>query len=150
MLYLIPTPIGTLKDITLRAIETLKSCSLILCEDTKISLKLIRHYEIDTHLESYHKFSERQKLDSIITQLENGDDIALISDAGTPAICDPGAILIQECVKKNIPFTSLPGACALSVAMSLSGNENSPSQFLGFVPKKPSEKKSVFTQDVLI
>ncbi|MDN3505023.1 MAG: 16S rRNA (cytidine(1402)-2'-O)-methyltransferase [Rhabdochlamydiaceae bacterium] len=142
MLYLVPTPIGNLKDITLRALETLKECSLILCEDTKISLKLIRHFDIDTHLESYHKFSERKKLNSIISLLENGDDIALISDAGTPAICDPGALLIQECVKKQITITSLPGACALSVAMSLSGNENAPSQFLGFVPKKGSDKKA--------
>jgi 16S rRNA (cytidine1402-2'-O)-methyltransferase len=140
MLYLVSTPIGHLKDISLRAIEVLKTADLILSEDTSVSLKLLRAYDIDTPLDSYHKFSERSKLQSIINQLTLGKNICLISDAGTPGICDPGALLVKECYSQNIKMTAIPGASALTMAMSLSGEESA-IQFLGFVPKKSGERR---------
>ncbi|MCF7852103.1 MAG: 16S rRNA (cytidine(1402)-2'-O)-methyltransferase [Simkaniaceae bacterium] len=146
MLYLIATPIGTLSDITLRGLETLKKCALILAEDTKKSLILLRHYEISTPLESYHQFNEAKKLDQILRQLREGKEIALISDAGTPGVCDPGARLVSAVRRENLPITSLPGPCALAVAMSLSGNEMSPTQFVGFLPKKEGECRKTLLQ----
>ncbi len=140
MLYLVSTPIGHLKDISFRAIETLKSADLILSEDTSVSLKLLRAYDIHTPIESYHKFSERSKLQNIIDQLALGKNICLISDAGTPGICDPGALLVKECYAQNIKVTAIPGSSALSMAMSLSGEESAV-QFLGFVPKKVGERR---------
>ena len=140
MLYLVSTPIGHLKDVSFRAIETLKSADLILCEDTSLSIKLLSAYDIHAPLESYHKFSERSKLEGVIDKLRSGKTICLISDAGTPGICDPGALLVKECYKESLPVTAIPGPSALSMAISLSGEESA-IQFLGFVPKKSGERK---------
>lgn len=143
MLYLVATPIGNLKDISLRALDTLKSVDLILCEDTRSSAPLLHHYEISTPLSSYEQFSEKSKLQWVLDQLNLGKNIALISDAGTPAVCDPGALLVKSCHEAHIPVTSVPGAAAPLVAYSLMGTMK-PFQFLGFFPKKEGEQKTTF------
>ncbi|MBM3207851.1 MAG: 16S rRNA (cytidine(1402)-2'-O)-methyltransferase, partial [Chlamydiae bacterium] len=139
LLYIIPTPIGNLKDITYRAIEVLSSCDYILCEDTRHSIKLLNHYNIKKHLQSYHQFNESSKLTKIIEDLRDGKNIALISDGGTPGICDPGATLIKACKEQTIPMTSLPGPCAVTTAFSLFGSNEPYFQFLGFFPRKEKE-----------
>ena len=111
-LYIVPTPIGNLEDITLRALRILQEVDIILAEDTRTSKKLLQHYVINTPMLSYHKFNEHQNLQNFIKQLKEGKQIALISDAGTPAIADPGFLLVRECILENIPVESLPGATA--------------------------------------
>ena len=134
-LYLIPTPIGNLGDITLRAIEILKISDLILCEDTRVSSKLLKRFKIKSKLLSNHKFNEKKNLNKIIDYLKNNQIISLISDAGTPGISDPGAILVRECVKEEINIIPLPGASAVSTAMSVSGFSEK-FFFYGFFPSK--------------
>ena len=134
-LYLIPTPIGNLGDITLRALEILKISNLILCEDTRVSSKLLDKFKIKTKLMSNHKFNEKKNLSKVIDFLKEGQIISLISDAGTPGISDPGAILVKECVKEKINVTPLPGASAVSTAMSISGFSEK-YFFYGFFPSK--------------
>lgn len=141
MLYLVSTPLGNLKDITLRALETLKECDLILCEDTRHSKVLLDHYAIKKPLKSYHKFNETEKLEEILSLLSRGSNIALITDAGTPCIQDPGAILVKACHARELPVTAIPGACALSMALSLCAEETGPFQFIGFFPKKQQALK---------
>jgi 16S rRNA (cytidine1402-2'-O)-methyltransferase len=145
VLYLVATPIGNLLDITLRAIEVLQSVDLILCEDTRHSTPLLRHYKIHAPLISYEQFSEKSKLQKILEALESGKKIALISDAGTPAVCDPGALLVKSCIERNLAVESLPGAAAPIVAYSLLGTMK-PFQFLGFFPKKLGEQQAAFKQ----
>ena len=120
-LYLVSTPIGNLGDITLRALEILKNSDFILCEDTRVSVKLLNNYEVKTKLISYHKFNERKLTKNIINDLIKGKIISLISDAGTPAVSDPGKILIQECINNNIPVTPIPGASSVTTSLSISG-----------------------------
>ena len=120
-LYLVPTPIGNLGDITFRAIEILKKSDLILCEDTRVSAKLFEKFEIKSKLLSNHKFNEKKNLSKVISGLKNGQIISLISDAGTPGISDPGAILVKECVREKIDITPLPGASAVNTSISASG-----------------------------
>lgn len=139
MLYLIPTPIGNLTDITYRAIQTLQSCDLILCEDTRHSQKLLRHYKIEVPLKSYHKFNEAKMEAFVIKELKSNKTIGLISDAGTPGIADPGARLVRLCQEHKLPVTSLPGPCAAITALTLSGLDSERFQFVGFLPKKKSE-----------
>lgn len=139
MLYLVSTPIGNLSDMTFRAIEVLKEASCILCEDTRHSSILTNHYGISTKLESFHRFSEASKEDEIVELLKKGNSIAMISDAGTPGICDPGERLVARCLQEGIPVTSIPGACALITALVCSGLATAPFQFVGFLPKKESE-----------
>ena len=134
-LYLIPTPIGNLGDITLRAIEILKISDLILCEDTRVSSKLLKKFNIKSKLLSNHKFNEKKNLHKIIDYLKKDQIISIISDAGTPGISDPGAILVKECVKKKINIIPLPGASAVSTAMSISGFSEK-YYFYGFFPSK--------------
>lgn len=134
-LYLVSTPIGNLKDITLRAIETLKKSSHILCEDTRVSRKLLDRYEIKSQLVSNHKFNESKNLNKIINLLKSGEIISLISDAGTPSISDPGAILVNECIKNNIKVIPIPGASAVASAVSISGFSEK-FIFYGFLPEK--------------
>ena len=134
-LYLVPTPIGNLGDITLRAIEILKKSDLILCEDTRISKKLLERFEINTDLISNHKFNEKKNLTKIIQILKNDKLVSMISDAGTPGISDPGSILINECVKQNINIIPLPGASAVTTAVSISGFSGK-YLFYGFFPEK--------------
>lgn len=136
VLYLVSTPLGNLKDITLRALETLKDCDLILCEDTRHSKHLLDHFDIKKPLKSYHKFNETEKLEEILTLLSQGANVALITDAGTPCIQDPGAILVKACHERNLAVTATPGACALTMALSLSGISEGFFQFIGFFPKK--------------
>jgi len=144
-LYLVSTPIGNLKDITLRAIETLKKSSYILCEDTRVSRILLDRYEIKSRLISNHKFNESKNLSKIIDLLKSGETIALISDAGTPSISDPGAILVNECVKNNIKIIPIPGPSAVLTAVSISGFSEK-FIFYGFLPEKKQAIENVFNQ----
>ncbi len=133
-LYVVATPIGNLNDITLRALEVLKSVDLIACEDTRQSLKLLNHYDIKKKLVAYHKFNETEKYISLINDLLNDKDIAIITDAGTPCISDPGYILIREAQKNNIKVIGIPGASAVVTALSISGLDTSEFSFVGFLP----------------
>ena len=135
-LYIVPTPIGNLKDITFRAIETLNHVDLILAEDTRTSIKLLNHYEIKTPMISYHMHNEHRILDDILDKLTTGINIALISDAGTPAISDPGFLLVRACVENKIEIDCLPGATALIPALVNSGFPNDKFVFEGFLPVK--------------
>ena len=135
-LYLVPTPIGNLSDMTFRAIEVLKTVDLILAEDTRTSGKLLKHYEISTHMQSHHMHNEHKTVDNIIKRLQGGEQIALISDAGTPAISDPGFLLTRAAVAANIPVECLPGATAFVPALVNSGFPNDRFVFEGFLPPK--------------
>ena len=137
-LYIVSTPIGNLKDITIRAVEILKQSDFILCEDTRTSKNLLNKYEIKTKLISNHKFNEKKNTLKIIEHLKSGKIISLISDAGTPAISDPGSVLINECVKNNIKIIPIPGPSAVITAISISGFSD---QFFfnGFLPDKKKE-----------
>ena len=141
MLYIVPVPIGNLKDITLRALETLKQADLVLCEDTRKTGFLLHHFEIKKKMIAFHKHNEGRLEEEMLEKLEAGETICLVSDAGTPSINDPGASLIAACHKKNIPISALPGPSAVTTALSLSGKEYQKFQFLGFFPKKEKEKK---------
>ena len=144
-LYLVSTPIGNLKDITLRAIETLKKSSHILCEDTRVSRNLLDRYEIKSQLVSNHKFNESKNLNKIINLLKSGEIISLISDAGTPSISDPGAILVNECIKNNIKVTPIPGPSAVASAVSISGFSEK-FIFYGFLPEKKQALINAFNK----
>jgi 16S rRNA (cytidine1402-2'-O)-methyltransferase len=135
-LYLVPTPIGNLKDITLRALEVLKSVDLILAEDTRTSGKLLKHYEIGTPMQSHHMHNEHKTVDNIISKIKSGDTIALISDAGTPAISDPGFLLTRACVANQIQIECLPGPTAFVPALVNSGLPCDKFVFEGFLPVK--------------
>ena len=135
-LYIIPTPIGNLEDITLRAIRLLKEVDLVLAEDTRTSRKLFSHYKIETSLVSFHMHNEHQVLLKYVDRLKSGEIFALISDAGTPAISDPGFLLIRECVKEGIEVDCLPGATAFVPALVNSGLPNEKFVFEGFLPVK--------------
>jgi len=140
-LYLVPTPIGNLKDITLRAIDILKEADLVLAEDTRKTSILLRHYEISKPLRSYHKFNEHKTLTGIVEQLMRGETIALVSDAGTPGISDPGFLLVRECVRHDIQIETLPGATAFVPALVNSGYPCDRFCFEGFLPQKKGRKK---------
>lgn len=140
VLYVVATPIGNIKDITYRAVEILKDSDIILCEDTRCSLKMLNYYRIKKKLISYHKFNEYKLIDKIIEDIINGVKYALISDAGMPGISDPGKILINRCIEKNIKVDVFPGACALINGFVLSGFKNDIFTFIGFLPR--STKKT--------
>tara|TARA_B100001250_G_scaffold170058_1_gene146498 strand:+ start:1750 stop:2607 length:858 start_codon:yes stop_codon:yes gene_type:complete len=142
-LYCVATPIGNLGDITFRAIETIKNSDFILCEDTRVSKKLLDKFKINKKLISNHKFNEKKNLKIILDQLENNKIISLISDAGTPAISDPGRILINECIKKKINIYPIPGSSAVSAAVSISGFSDK-YFFCGFLPEKKKEIIDLF------
>ncbi len=135
-LYLVPTPIGNLKDITFRAIEVLKEVDLILAEDTRTSGKLLKYYEIITPMQSHHMHNEHKTVDHIVRRISNGETVALISDAGTPAISDPGFLLTRACVEAQIEVDCLPGATAFVPALVNSGLPNDKFVFEGFLPVK--------------
>lgn len=141
MLYLVATPIGNLGDMTFRALEVLKSSDYILCEDTRHSLPLLRHYGVQKPLKSYHKFNEASQNLSILEDLRAGKQISLISDAGTPGISDPGMSLVALCVKEQLSFTAIPGPCALVQALCCSGLGMQRFQFWGFLARKENELK---------
>ncbi len=139
-LYLVPTPIGNLGDITLRSLEVLKNSDCILCEDTRVSKNLLDKFKIKIKIISNHKFNETQNLSKIINLLKEGQIISLVSDAGTPTISDPGAILVNECIKNNIDVIPLPGASAVTTAISASGFSDK-YFFYGFFPEKEKNLK---------
>ncbi|NCF71490.1 MAG: 16S rRNA (cytidine(1402)-2'-O)-methyltransferase [Chlamydiales bacterium] len=141
MLYLVSTPIGNLADMSFRAVKTLQSVDYVLCEDTRHSSSLLKHFEIEVPLISYHKFSESKSNQKILNDLKEGKDIALISDAGTPCICDPGQELIALCQREQLEVSPIPGCCAVVAAFSVSGFTHSGFSFLGFLPKKGKEQK---------
>lgn len=135
-LYIVPTPIGNLEDMTLRAIKVLKEADLILAEDTRTSGKLLKHFEINTHMQSHHMHNEHKTVDTIVQRLLAGETIALISDAGTPAISDPGFLLTRSCIENDIEVDCLPGATAFVPALVNSGLPNDKFVFEGFLPVK--------------
>ena len=140
-LILVPTPVGNLGDITLRALEVLKEVDLVLAEDTRKSVNLLRHYQISRPIRSHHKFNEHGTLESLIAQLSSGTTMALITDAGTPAISDPGFLLVRACIEKGIPVETLPGATAFVPALVNSGLPNDRFVFEGFLPVKKGRSK---------
>ncbi len=141
VLYLVATPIGNLKDITLRAIDTLKSCDYILCEDTRHSLTLLNHYDIKRPVLSYHKFNEKEREKKLLEDLSKGKQIALISDAGTPTIADPGMNLVATCRHHGYQVIGIPGACSLIQGLIASGFNTERFQFIGFLPKPEQQLK---------
>ncbi len=144
--YIVATPIGNLSDISLRALEVLKSVDYIACEDTRTTKVLIDKYNIKAKLFDCHKFNEKQRSTKIISLIEEGKTIALVSDAGTPGISDPGGALTEELYKNNVKITSIPGACAISVFLSLIPRNNEEYVFIGFVPKTFKQQADIFNK----
>ena len=135
-LYVVPTPVGNLEDMTFRAIRILKSADLILAEDTRTSGFLLKHFEIKTPMQSHHKFNEHKTVESVVQRIKNGQMVALISDAGTPAISDPGFLVVRQCIENDIDVECLPGATAFVPALVTSGLPNDRFCFEGFLPQK--------------
>lgn len=146
ILYLCATPIGNLGDITQRVLETLESVDIIAAEDTRNSIKLLNHFGITTSMTSYHEYNKVEKADYLVGQLVQGKDVALITDAGTPAISDPGEVLVQKCHEACITVTSLPGAAACITALTLSGLSTRRFCFEGFLPSDKKEKAQVLSE----
>ena len=142
-LYIVSTPIGNLKDITLRAIETLNEVDFILCEDTRVTSILLKQYNVIKQLISFNAVSEIKKIPSIIERLQNGQSYALVSDAGTPAISDPGVRLVSEAIKEGIQVITIPGATALIAALTISGLPSDSFVFEGFLPQKKGRQKKL-------
>lgn len=136
MLYLVPTPVGNLDDMTFRAVKTLKEVDIILAEDTRVTGKLLKHYSIDTKMRAYHAHNEHKVLDSIVEELDSGVNIAIVTDAGTPGISDPGFLLVRACHEKGISVSCLPGATAIIPAIVSSGLPCEKFVFEGFLPQK--------------
>ncbi|KRL58655.1 16S rRNA (cytidine(1402)-2'-O)-methyltransferase [Latilactobacillus fuchuensis] len=145
-LYLVPTPIGNLGDMTYRAVETLKAVQLIAAEDTRNTQKLLNHFEIETKQISFHEHNTQQRIDELLVKLENGDDIAQVSDAGMPSISDPGHELVKACIEANIAVVPLPGANAGLTGLIASGVLPQPFTFFGFLPRKGKELTETVTQ----
>ncbi len=143
MLYLCATPIGNLQDMTFRVLETLSGADLIAAEDTRNSMKLLNHFEIKTPMTSYHEHNKFEKADFLIEQMRQGKKVALITDAGTPAISDPGEVLVKRCLENDIPVTSLPGASACITALTLSGLSTRRFCFEGFLPSDKKERAEI-------
>ena len=141
--YIVPTPIGNIQDITLRAIEVLKSVDLIACEDTRVTQKLLNHYGIDTKCFSYHKYNERERVNYFLKELGEGKKIALVSDAGTPMICDPGAVIVSELVNSGYTISALPGACAVTTFLSEIPRNGEEFTFIGFIPRSEKQIEEV-------
>jgi 16S rRNA (cytidine1402-2'-O)-methyltransferase len=147
-LYVVATPIGNLDDITVRAIDVLKKANLIACEDTRKSRILLQRWDISAPLMSLHRFSERRRIKTIEERLERGEHVALISDAGTPAISDPGSRLIKAAYEAGFVVTPIPGASSITAALSVSGMDCSSFTYLGFVPRKTDQRR-IFFEDLL-
>ena len=143
-LYIVSTPIGNLDDITLRALDVLKKTDIILCEDTRRSLKLLNHFKIKKKLLSYHKFNEKKKLSKIIEYINEGKILSLISDAGTPLLSDPGKVLINKCIEDNINIVPIPGVSSITASISTSGFSDK-FLFYGFLPKTEKELEKVLS-----
>ena len=142
-LYIVSTPIGNLKDITLRALETLEDVEFILCEDTRITSRLLNHYNISKKLISFNAVSESKKIPNVIERIKSGDNCALVSDAGTPAISDPGVRLISEAIKEQIDVVPVPGTSAVITALTISGLPTDSFIFEGFLPQKKGRQKKL-------
>lgn len=142
-LYIVSTPIGNLKDITLRALETLEEVDFILCEDTRISSRLLKHYNISKELVSFNAVSEKKKIPNVIERIKSGDNCALVSDAGTPAISDPGVRLVSEAIKERIDVVPVPGTSAVITALTISGLPTDSFVFEGFLPQKKGRQKKL-------
>ena len=145
-LFLCATPIGNLNDMTPRAVQTLKEVELIAAEDTRNSIKLLNHFDIHTPMTSYHEYNKVEKAKTLIAKLQSGSDIALITDAGTPAISDPGEVLVRMCNEENIRVTSLPGPAACITALTLSGLSTRRFCFEGFLPPDKKEKQEILEE----
>lgn len=145
--YIVPTPIGNLGDITNRAIEVLKQVDIIACEDSRVTQKLLNHFDIRTKCISYHKYNEKERLHSFLEILQSGKNMALVSDAGTPLICDPGAVLVEELRKNNIKITALPGANAVVTFLSQIPREDEKFAFVGFLPKTQAGIEEIFVKN---
>ena len=145
-LYVVATPIGNLKDITLRALEVLKAVDIILCEDTRVSLKLLKYYEINKKLVSYHKFNEKEKLDFVLGEIKKGKDIALITDAGMPCVSDPGYVLVKTLKNNNVSVYGIGGISASLTALSVSGLPADSFTFYGFFPRENKEIRNLFNE----
>jgi len=139
-LYIVPTPIGNLDDITIRGLKILETVDLILCEDTRRSKRLLNHFNIESKLRSHHKFNEHKEVQFIVEKIKKGQDVALISDAGTPGISDPGFLIVRTCLENNIDIECLPGATALIPALLISGISIEKFVFEGFLPVKKGRK----------
>ncbi|MBT3794597.1 MAG: 16S rRNA (cytidine(1402)-2'-O)-methyltransferase [Flavobacteriaceae bacterium] len=139
-LYIVPTPIGNLDDITIRGLKILETVDLILCEDTRRSKRLLNHFNIESKLRSHHKFNEHKEVQFIVEKIKKGQDVALISDAGTPGISDPGFLIARTCLENNIDIECLPGATALIPALLISGISIEKFVFEGFLPVKKGRK----------
>ena len=142
-LFVVGTPIGNLADITYRAVDTLNSVDFIFAEDTRVSKKLLNHYKIDKKIYSYHDHSKDSEVEKLTNLLESGNDVALISDAGTPTVSDPGYRLIRECVKKGVDIVPIPGPSALTAALSVAGLPSDSFTFVGFLPQKKGRIKKI-------
>jgi len=142
-LYIVSTPIGNLKDITLRALETLEAVDFILCEDTRITSRLLNHYNISKKLISFNAVSEKKKIPNVIDRIKSGDNCALVSDAGTPAISDPGVRLVSEAIKEQIDVVPIPGSSAVITALTISGLPTDSFIFEGFLPQKKGRQKKL-------
>lgn len=144
--YIVPTPIGNLEDITLRAVEVLKSVDIIACEDSRVTQKLLNHYDIKTKCISYHKYNEKERINEFLSILNSGRKIALVSDAGTPLICDPGSIIVNELRKHGYSLTALPGANALITFLSQISRQDESFSFAGFLPKTEQKIQEIALQ----
>lgn len=142
-LYVVPTPVGNLEDMTFRAIRVLKEVDLILAEDTRTSGFLLKHFGIETPMHSHHKFNEHKTVDNVVQRIKNGQTVALISDAGTPAISDPGFLIVRQCVENGIDVECLPGATAFVPALVASGLPNNRFCFEGFLPPKKGRQTKI-------
>ncbi|WP_066875517.1 16S rRNA (cytidine(1402)-2'-O)-methyltransferase [Clostridium mediterraneense] len=146
-IYLVPTPIGNLGDITLRALETLRNVDIVAAEDTRQSLKLLNHFEIKKPLISYHMHNEQGKGEELIDRAKKGQSIAVVSDAGTPGVSDPGEVIVRKCIEYGVKFEVLPGATAFTTALVYSGLDTSKFMFKGFYPRETKERK-LFLEDI--
>lgn len=142
-LYLVPTPIGNLQDITLRALEILKTVDVVLAEDTRTSGQLLKHYNISARLQAYHQHNEHREVEHLVQRMLGGETMALVSDAGSPAISDPGFLLVRECVRHNVAVESLPGATAFVPALAKSGLPTNRFTFEGFLPQKKGRQTAL-------
>lgn len=141
--YIVPTPIGNLGDITLRAIEVLKSVDIIACEDSRVTQKILNHYDIRTKCVSYHKYNEKERIEQILQTLKTGQKMALVSDAGTPLICDPGSIIVKELRNNGFSLTALPGANAVITFLSQISRNDEEFSFVGFLPKTQTKIEEI-------
>ncbi len=145
-IYLVPTPIGNLKDITLRALEVLENCDLVAAEDTRQSLKLLNHFNIKKPLVSYHKYNEGVKAEELIRRAREGQNIAVVSDAGSPGISDPGEVIVKRCIEENVGFEVLPGATAIITGLVYSGLDTTKFLFRGFLPRENKERLPIIDE----